>query len=305
MRQRSTGVSRLGLGIAVAACLGAWTPASGQDYELSVIARGLERPTGIAVHRKGNVYFTQLPTPGVNGDNGGSNRVMRLHRNGNLRELTFGEPEPTHIAVTKRKTLYWTCKSAGVILTFSGGERSLVLNELEAPSGIAVADRGPAAGERTFTQIPTPGVNGDNGGRNRVSVYDGNTVFDLSSGEPEPTDVAVDDDGTTYWTCTSAGVILYQPRGGERMLLLRDLNLPSGIAVDREGHVYFTELPTPGVPGDEGGMNRIWRHDPDTGETTLIHEGDPDPVDVAVTPDGATVYWTCRSAGVIVAARRQ
>ncbi len=305
MRQRSTGTSRLGLGIAVAACLAARTPASGQDYELSVIARGLERPTGIAVHHKGNVYFTQLPTPGVNGDNGGSNRVMRLHRNGNLRELTFGEPEPTHIAVTKRKTLYWTCKSAGVILTFSGGERSLVLNELEDPSGIAVADRGPAAGELTFTQIPTPGVNGDNGGRNRVSIYDGNTVFDLSSGEPEPTDVAVDDDGTAYWTCTSAGVILYQPRGGERMLLLRDLNMPSGIAVDREGRVYFTELPTPGVPGDEGGMNRIWRHDPDTGETTLIHEGDPDPVDVAVTPDGATVYWTCRSAGVIVAARRR
>lgn len=109
MRQRSTGATRLWLGIAVAACLGARTPASGQDYELSVIARGLERPTGIAVHRKGNVYFTQLPTPGVNGDNGG---------------------------------------------------------------------------------------------RNRVSVYDGNNIFDLSSGEPEPTDVAVDDDGTAYWTCT-------------------------------------------------------------------------------------------------------
>ena len=30
----------------------------------------------------------------------------------------------------------------------------------------------------------------------------------VNKGDPEPTDVAVSDDGGVYWTCTSAGVIV-------------------------------------------------------------------------------------------------
>jgi hypothetical protein len=35
----------------------------------------------------------------------------------------------------------------------------------------------------------------------------------------------------------------------------------------------------------------------------VIHEGDPEPTDVAVARNG-NVYWTCTSAGVIVEAKR-
>ena len=30
----------------------------------------------------------------------------------------------------------------------------------------------------------------------------------INAGDPEPTDVAVSRDGSVYWTCTSAGVIV-------------------------------------------------------------------------------------------------
>lgn len=275
------------------------------QYETTVIARDLRRPTGIAVDQRGNVYFTQIPTPGVPGPDGGMNTVSRLDRRGRITKITLGEPEPTHIAVTRDGRLYWTCKSAGVILTHDEGETQLVLRGLEQPSGIDVVNRGPRAGDVYFTQLPTPGVPGDRGGRNTVNVFDGKNIETLTLGEPEPTDIVVSRNGTAYWTCKSAGVILTKPRDGEKRLLLGDLHEPVGIAMDGAGDLYFTEVPTPGVPGPNGGMNRVWKLDPRSGDRVLIDEGDPEPTDVAVTRDGRTVYWTCSSAGVIVAATRK
>ena len=81
-------------------------------------------------------------------------------------------------------------------------------------------------------------------------------------------------------------------------------NKPTGIAVDRSGkHLYFTEVPTPGVKGANGGTNTVNRLDLRTLDRTVIHAGDPDPQDVAVDRHG-NVSWTCRSAGVIVEAAR-
>ena len=72
---------------------------------------------------------------------------------------------------------------------------------------------------------------------------------------------------------------------------------PFGLAL------YFTEVPTPGVSGANGGKNKVSVLKLSTGAVTVIDEGDPDPVDVTVAPFGSTVYWTCRSAGVIVEAK--
>ena len=78
-----------------------------------------------------------------------------------------------------------------------------------------------------------------------------------------------------------------------------------GIAIDREDrNLYFTEVPTPGVGGMNGGQNKVWRYDLKTGVKTLVNSGDPEPTDVAVSRNG-TIYWTCTSAGVIVEARRK
>jgi sugar lactone lactonase YvrE len=264
-------------------------------YRFSVVAAGLDRPVGITVEGSETVYFTLVPTPGVGG---GANGVAKLDlETGEMTMLHVGEPEPTNVVIDNQGDLYWTCKSAGVILKQTEeGTTSLFLGGLEQPSGISVSKRGNVY----FTEIPNPGV--PNAG-NRVSVSNGHTKVILHQGEPEPTDVVVSRNGRLYWTCKSAGVLL-QRVNGETSVLLEGLNHPVGIALDHKGEtLYFTEVPTPGVPGSAGGQNRVNALDLRTKMVRVIHEGDPEPTDVAVARNG-NVYWTCTSAGVIVEAKR-
>ena len=81
------------------------------------------------------------------------------------------------------------------------------------------------------------------------------------------------------------------------------LPISTGIALDqRRGLLYFTQVPTPGVSGRNGGLNKVSVFDLETGELEQVHEGDPEPTDITVAPNGS-VFWTCSSAGVIVQAR--
>ena len=289
--------------LTLAALVGAAPPASAQAYRFRVVASGLHRPTGIAARDTNTLYFTEVPTPGVNGMNGGSNTVNALNlRENQIVTLHRGEPEPVNLTVGRDDTLYWTCKSAGVILEQDeDGVTSVFLGGLNKPSGISV-DRD---GRVYFTQAPTPGVNGMNGGSNSVNVSDGVTTVLLHMGEPEPADIVVGKKGDLYWTCKSAGVILERSADdGETRVLLNQLDKPVGIALDRSGRtLYFTEVPTPGVSGRNGGRNKVWELDLETGVKTLIHEGDPEPTDITVARNGK-LYWTCTSAGVIVEASR-
>jgi hypothetical protein len=288
------------------AALGLSGAAIADEYKTKVVAKNLKRPTGITVNLNGQVYFTELPTPGVGGGAGGKNTVNVLNpNNGRIRNLTTGEPEPTNLATNFFGDLYWTCKSAGVILSLDRGrgDAELVASGLDKPSGMAAYPLGLAL---FFTEVPTPAVNGANGGRNAVYAFleGSGQEFLLDAGDPQPTDVAVDLFGNVYWTCTSAGVIVKQS-GGTAEVIARDLEKPSGIATDYRGNLYFTEVPTPGVSGANGGRNKVSKLRLGTGSITVIDEGDPDPIDVTVAPFGSTVYWTCRSAGVIVEAKRK
>lgn len=263
-------------------------------YRLRVVASGLSRPTGIAVGAWQTLYFTEVPTPGVAG---GQNGVSALDlETGAVTVLHRGEPEPLNLAVSRDNEVYWTCRTAGVILKMTeDGDTMPVLTGLQRPTGISISRRGTIF----FTEVPMPGVAG---GTNRVSSYDGVAKTMLSGGEPEPVDVVVSRDGTVYWTCRTAGVIL-QRRAGVTSLLLDGLDSPTGIALDRKGEaLYFTEVPTPGVAGPDGGRNRVSVMDLESRRVRVINDGDPEPTDIAVAPNGR-VYWTCTSAGVIVEAR--
>jgi DNA-binding beta-propeller fold protein YncE len=276
---------------------------SADTYSTQVVASGLNRPTGIAIRGGNTIYFTEIPTPGVGG---GANAVKELRLgNGSIRVIHQGEPEPVNIAVDQSGILYWTCKSAGVILEQAphpaSSSSAALLTGLAKPSGIATDKNGNVY----FTQVPVPGVGGGANSVASVSVYDTSTIALLSSGEPEPADVAASDKGVLYWTCRTAGVILTRNRQGTISLLLGGLNLPVGIALDEQRDLlYWTEVPTPGVPGSMGGNNKVWVYDLKKNIKTLVDAGDPEPTDVAVAPNGR-VYWTCSSAGVIVEAVRR
>jgi exosome complex RNA-binding protein Rrp4 len=150
-----------------------------------------------------------------------------------------------------------------------------------------------------FTEVPMPGVPG---GANGVSVFDGSQKTVLHMGEPEPVDIVVGRNGRLFWTCKTAGVILTQFQG-ETTTLLSGLDNPVGIALDhKERALFFTEVPTPGVPGSAGGRNSVKRLDLATMAISIINQGDPEPTDVTVARNGR-VYWTCTIAGVIVEAR--
>jgi streptogramin lyase len=284
---------------AAAGLVGLAGAALGQ-YDTRVVAMNLSAPTGIAVRGANIIYFTEVPTPGVPGTQGGANavKVMNLAR-GTVDTISMGEPEPVNLALDKSGQPFWTCRSAGVILMQDHqGNVQPFLTGLSQPTGIDVRHNGLVY----FTQVPTPGVPGTMGGMNETNVSDGVSVMTLTIGEPEPYDIAVAKNGTAYWTCKSAGVILTRSPEGTVSLLLGDLNEPTGIALDEvRGHLWFTEVPSPGVPGSMGGTNTVNRIDLATNTRLVVHLGDPEPTDIAVAANGK-VYWTCTSAGVIVEA---
>lgn len=290
------------LSLSALALIAAIVPANAQGYEARVVARGLARPTGIEVAGHGPfkaVFFTQVPEPGMGGGRNSVN-VLDLF-SGHMKTLSMGEPEPLNLSLDNRGNLYWTCRSAGVILRRDAHRRTIapVLRDLAKPTGLDV-DR---FGQLYFTQVPTPGVGGNAGGMNTVDVYTNGSIFNLTRGEPEPTDIVVARDGTAYWTCKSAGVILQRTRLGVVSLVKGGLMKPMGITLnDRCDKLYWTEVPTPGVGGNNGGINAVRVMDLDTMAVRTVNQGDPEPTDIAVAADGR-VYWTCTSAGVIVEAR--
>lgn len=262
-------------------------------YRTSVIETGLENPRGIALAANGDLYFTEVPTPGMNGMAGGRNRV-NVRSGGSIQVIETGMPEPLHIAMSGSR-VFWTCRTAGVIFERGVGP---IQTMLDRPTGLAADDNGTL----WFTELPTPGMPGSMGGRNTVNRLDASGISMLSGAEPQPNDIVVAPSGDLYWTCTTAGVIVRQSASGQRSVVARGLDYPMGLAVDAQGVLYFTEVPTPGVNGPNGGSNEVWRFDPRADTYTLVSRGEPEPYDIAVNDAGTVLYWTCSSAGVIVRA---
>ncbi|MBK1878256.1 hypothetical protein [Pelagicoccus mobilis] len=296
MRRNVTALSFRSLVLGSLALMGTIS-LSAREYEVEIVKDGLNSPTGIASHWRNTLVFTEVPEPGTPA---AGNAVKYLNvRSGKMGTISEGEPNPVNVAISKRGEIYWTCKTAGVILRYDrrNGKQFFLPADPESgdfllsPNGIDVDSRG----DVLFTEVPLPGTPG----ANMVSVSDGMNITTISDNEPAPTDIVIGHDGTAYWTCQSAGVILKRSRAGVISLLLSGLEEPAGIALDASGkRLYFTELPTPGVPGDAGGSNRVMEYDLREKELHVVADGFPLPADVTVSADG-TVYWTCTAAGVI------
>jgi streptogramin lyase len=277
------------------------TTLSAQTFSNQVFLQGLASPTGITLAPNGDLYFTEVPTPGVAGAASQNTVRVRNAQTGAISTIAMGEPEPVNLALSG-SDVFWTCKSAGVVIRRQNGTNAPWRTGLQSPSGIAAAPNG----DILITQVPTPGLPGTMGGMNTVARIVGTGApMPITTGEPEPVDIAVDNAGNAYWTCRTAGVILRNDAAtGMTSLVLNGLDQPTGIDIDDDGNLYFTEVPTPGVPGTMGGQNKVWKYSPATKQFTLISVGEPEPTDITVAGDGSAVYWTCTSAGVILRAMR-
>jgi DNA-binding beta-propeller fold protein YncE len=284
------------------------TAARAQDFDVNIIATGLNQPVGLAASALGDsdtLYFTETPQAAMGVGTNGSNTISKLTLStGQVSVLNRGDPQPTSVVQDAQGNLYWTSRAPGVIMMQApSGDCAILAWGLQQPIGIALD----AAGENLyFTEDPTYGVPGVNGGENRVSqlnlVSGARTV--LNALDPAPWNIAIAKNGDAYFTCRSAGIIIHQDGTTQKQSpMLTGLQQPTGIALDPAGeNLYYTEVPTPGVSGANGGTNAITKYNLASGTGTLVHSGDPYPNSLAVAPNG-NVYWTCTSAGVIIEAK--
>jgi cell division septation protein DedD len=177
--------------------------AAGQSRP-ETLAGGLTNPSGIAVDAKARVYFTEITEPGGRRPIGALSELD----GGRPTVLSPAESEPVSVAAGPGGELYWTASTGGSIFRrTSDGRTDVLLSGLDRPVGIAVD---PGGTKLAFTEVPTPGVAGESGGRNTVSVLDLKSLERtlVQVGDPEPLGVALADDGTVYWSSASAGELL-------------------------------------------------------------------------------------------------
>ncbi len=84
----------------------------------NVLVSGLNAPQGLALNASENVlYFTEVPTPGVDGSAGGRNTVNALDLSTLARRVVHtGDPQPTGVAVAPNGNVYWTSTSRGTVM---------------------------------------------------------------------------------------------------------------------------------------------------------------------------------------------
>lgn len=257
-----------------------------------VVLSGLTRPTGIVAVDSETLLVAIAGSPSVPGAKGG---VVRIDlATGELTVLELGGGAPLRVAVDADGRPLWTSPAQGTVWRKDvGGAARIVLSEAVSVSGLALDGRG----RLYFTSAPVK----SSGARiSQVSVLDGDQVTVLRSSEPEPTDIAAGRDGDLYWTNASAGAIVHQSPDGVLEVMASGLERPYGLCLDeKRGVLYFTEVPTPGIAGDEGGRNTINALSLRSGVISVISRGDPEPSDVAVTP-GGRVFWVSTTMGTVI-----
>ena len=260
-----------------------------------IVASGLDQPVGIVADGEDSLVVSLRASTQSTWGRGG---IARFDLEvGSLALRYSGDVAPYEVALDREGNLYWTSRSSGGIWRQDArsGTTTRVLAGLREPSGIAVDSRG----RLYFTE----GSTRDAAGRgSAVSVLDGDERTVLRSGEADPVDIAVGSAGDLYWTNAAAGTIAHLSPEGQVEIVLAGLDHPYGLALDESRELlFFTELPTPGVPGSSGGRNTVNSLGLATRERTVLFRGDSEPSDVVVSPTGR-VFWTSTRAGLILEA---
>ena len=291
MNTRPSVMARLSFGVS-ALLLAALGAEAGGGVRSRVVASGLGRPTAI-VAADGDVLLVGLqpakPTTTEHGSIAGLDVEF-----GDLVLRYSGQLAPAQVALDRDGNLYWTSRSGGAIWRqdAEGGTVRRIASGLHRPSGLAVDGDG-----RVYF---TEGSGGDGEGLSgNISMLDGQEATVLRASEAEPADLAAGKAGDLYWTNADAGTIAHLTTDGTLEIVLAGLDRPQGLALDEDrDRLYFTEVPTPGLTGSGGGRNTVNALDLATRARTVLHRGDSEPADVAVSPSGR-VFWTSTRTGQV------
>ena len=267
-------------------------PASA-PFAYRVVASGLTKPTSLALAGDDSLILAQAPAAPLDAS------LAKLDlKSGQLTLVGTGSASVSGFTANRSGRLYWMDGATGSLLTQDS--RNGAHTTLQSGGILPAASIATDAENRVY--IAGAGTALTGGSASSVFVM-GNTFSTIpDAGGPAKTAFSATSSGDLYWTSNQAGVIYHRAKDGGGNAVLSGLNHPQAIALDpSEEILYFTEVPTPGVAGEAGGLNTVNALDLATMTRTVIHKGDPEPAGIAVASNG-NIYWTSASRGLVMVA---
>jgi PKD repeat protein len=266
---------------------------SAPAFTVRVAASGLANPTQLAAAGDGTLVLAQQPAAPQDAT------LARLDlTTGALTLVGAGQTAAAGFAVNQGGRIYWIDAAKGALMTQDGqsGAPTVLHSGGILPATTLAVD----GSDRVYIAGAAPSFAGSDVAAVFVRGNAPSMIPDPLG--PAKTALAAASTGDLYWTSSEDGVIYHRSADGTGQVLVSGLKKPQAITLaPAEDVLYFTELPTPGVAGDAGGANTVNALDLATLQRTVIHQGDPQPAGVAVTPNG-NIYWTSSSRGLLLQA---
>lgn len=267
-------------------------PASA-PFAYRVAASGLTNPTSLSLAGDGSLILAQKPAAPLDAS------LAKLDlQTGQLTQVATGSASLSGFTSNRTGRLYWMDGSKGSLLTQDGrnGARTVLQTDGILPTSTIAAD----AENRIYIAGAGAALTGTSASSVFVMGSTLSTIPDM--GGPAKTAMAASSTGDLYWTSNQNGLIYHRAKDGSGNAILTGLNHPQAIALDpSEDILYFTEMPTPGVAGEAGGLNTVNALDLNTMTRTVIHKGDPEPAGIAAAANG-NIYWTSTNRGLVMVA---
>lgn len=285
------------------------------SYNITVVKSGLNAPFAIAAASNDVLYFSEIPNDyNFSYDpTGEDSEIKKLDlTTGNVTSISNegNSATPYSISVADDGSVYWTDASMNESITkYINGVKTNVTPAqnfgFSTPVGVYAA----SDGYLYYCELPDFGDIGTNTVSRILSC--GQSIPErIADRDPSPWDVAVSDSGDVYSTSVVGAIIkrrvdsidaegmYYVPWDTEENGELDSALY--GLAInDDDTKLYFAQAIARGDLGNT--YNKVGVIDIATKAVTIIKEGDAEPIDITVSPNG-NVYWTCRTTGQIFCA---